>query len=567
MFNYIVDSAAERGTGSRFPEEWRPRLANAFYLKEKSNGYAEAKNDLLSNLEKIDGGAFDLASSDDEICEFARGRANQCLRTYGMFRDKAEAFKQLVKVTLRYGITLPSTRNVTKNGLIQRCLNEHFWRRGLRKVIARNVEAAAINIGLVSRVAGLYVSDEAVKRRRGQRNRNNRILSGIIATNDKGESFTMQDLSDLGISNPKLRRMELMTRIAGFDAIAQVKDHAAEFYTLTAPSKYHARHHVTGKVNPKYNGATPRETQKYLTDLWQLIRSKLAREEIYIYGFRIVEPHHDATPHWHALFFTDKANVKRLRDIMRSYALAEDGNEAGAAKHRFKAEPIDRSKGSAVSYLAKYISKNIDGHGVGEDFEAIDMDTVESSERVDAWASTWGIRQFQQIGGHSVTLWRELRRADIETIENEHLQNIALAADAGGWDKFNDLNGGVLAEIKKVGLFKIGAVDLETGEVSLNQYGEVAAEKVGGFTGFGETILTHEAVWIFERVGEAVTPRSPVNNCTDSEQLASIEKSAADFREKRIKNEPEPFCFIDFNAKNIYQLAEKRKKERFAHGK
>ena len=85
-----------------------------------------------------------------------------------------------------------------------------------------------------------------------------------------------------------------------------------------------------------------------------------------------------------------------------------------AARVDFK--DIDPAKGCAAAYLAKYVSKNIDGltnsgESMGDDDEAEPgTSAAETAKRVGAWASQWGIRQFQQIGGVPVTLYRELRR-------------------------------------------------------------------------------------------------------------------------------------------------------------
>src|SRR5258708_39673159 len=194
-----------------------------------------------------------------------------------------------------------------------------------------------------------------------------------------------------------------MTRIAGFEEFAQARGDAAMFYTLTCPSRMHARLAKDGDPNPKYDGTSPRAAQEYLRRQWANARAKLDRSGAGVYGFRVAEPHHDGTPHWHLLLFMRPDYAAGATDILQQYAREVDVAELdsdAAREARFKAVPIDWSRGSAASYVAKYIAKNVDGFKGGEDLEA--EGTAHASDtvkRVDTWASTWGIRQFQQIRG------------------------------------------------------------------------------------------------------------------------------------------------------------------------
>ena len=174
--------------------------------------------------------------------------------------------------------------------------------------------------------------------------------------------------------------------------------------------------------------------------MWQKIRAKLHREEIRIFGIGVAEPHHDATPHWHMLMFMLPENVDRVREVISGYAWREDGIELTSEKARrarFHAEAIDPDKGSATGYVAKYISKNIDGYALdGELDDESGKELKETAPAVSAWAARWHIRQFQFIGGAPVTVYRELRHmADSETAHGLSIEFAAVhdAADAGDW--------------------------------------------------------------------------------------------------------------------------------------
>ena len=332
-------------------------------------------------------------------------------------------------------------RNITLSidGVLNRLCDDLWWRRILRNITIRNVEEYSIDLGLVHRNAGIYISDESMQRQQQQKRRNKRALEKCILVNELGQEYSLQELVENSLSNPSNRRAELMVRIRGTEDLSKALGHKTVLYMITAPSRMHARCFKSGTANPKYDGTNPRQAQAYLSQLWSQIRAKLARDGLDYYGFRVVELHHDGCPHWHLLLFMNKESIKPITNKMREYALREDGDEKGAHKYRFNHVIVDPKKGSATGYIAKYISKNIDGFGVDDDFYGHAAKT--SAQRIRTWASVWGTRQFQQLGGPPVTLYRELRR-----IQGNELSGLLLeaweAADKGNWEGFIKLMGG-----------------------------------------------------------------------------------------------------------------------------
>ncbi len=266
----------------------------------------------------------------------------------------------------------------------------------------RGANACQIAVGNVSKKKNTYASKNCVTDWREQKRRTREFLKGLDLEDEDGNRISLIEKYDGSVANPAIRRCELMTRIRGFENICNELGYVGEFYTLTAPSKYHATTKA-GYRNSKWSGASPADTQNYLTGIWARIRAKLHREDVRIFGIRVAEPHHDGTPHWHMLMFMLPEDVEYVRSIVRKYAWKEDRHELKSDKSkkaRFHAESIDPEKGSATGYVAKYISKNIDGYALdGETDDESGELLKETAPAVSAWAARWHIRQFQFIGG------------------------------------------------------------------------------------------------------------------------------------------------------------------------
>lgn len=317
----------------------------------------------------------------------------------------------------------------TMAGALARAECRYWWRRAVRVKQARAVELGAIKLGLVNKNRGAYCTAEMLGARGRQLENNARMLNASLVKNEAGQIYSLGKLAALSPANPEIRRGELMTRIRGCEDYAAKHGHGGLFLTLTAPSRFHAQT-LQGRrcvANPKYKGESPKEAQRWLCKTWAQARAALARAEIKFYGLRVVEPHHDACPHWHMMLFIEggQAALEQLKTIITKYWLKDDGNEAGAKKYRCGFKAI--SSRGAAAYVAKYIAKSVGGSvDVGAHFDDVDGQRVEvergegitGAQRVDAWAACWGIRQFQFIGTPSVGIWRAFRRVGKDQISD-----------------------------------------------------------------------------------------------------------------------------------------------------
>ncbi|MDG9981228.1 replication endonuclease [Klebsiella michiganensis] len=452
---------------------------------------------------------------------------------YGAIASKAMALNIAIPGWKQYCDETLSADDALR--FFARLQKDKWWLGKLRKIHDRWREHLMIATTYVSKVSSPYCSEPCLREWTAQKKANFEYLQAMeLEDRDTGERTSLLDKVMGSVSNPKIARNELMVRMRGFEDMANEMGLAGMFYTLTAPSRYHATHVHSGKRNDKYCNASPRKTQKYLCNVWSRVRAKWRREGIRTFGFRVAEPHHDGTPHWHLLLFLRPEEVELATDIFHEYALQEDGSEPGAAEYRFTAKPIDEEFGSATGYIAKYISKNIDGYGMdGESDHESGKPVKEMAMRVRAWASRWSIRQFQQIGGAPVSTWRELRRlGSRELVLHPELEAARAAADAPDWPGYVNAQGGpfVTRDCLRV---RLNYEYTENG----NDYGDTVAKITGVYCPFtiSESVIytrTNDYKIVPKRKpspvenltleGRDAAPRSSVNNCTG--RFASDEK-------------------------------------------
>lgn len=439
---------------------------------------------------------------------------------------------------------------------LSRLINADWWEHQLWRLRCDWRENQLRAIGSIHKRATPYISRDALADWLEQRRKNREFFKSHELDDGEGNRMSLEAMVDASISNPSIRRHELMARMKGIEFIAQSRGDVGVFYTITCPSKYHATN-ASGHGNPKWNHSDVKQAQKYLTNLWARIGSKLNREGLRVYGFRVAEPHHDETPHWHLLLFMQPEERQAITSIMRGYAIKEDRAELGKRTGaRFTAKRLDPKKGSATAYIAKYISKNIDGYALdGEKDHDTGKPLKETARLAMAWASRHRIRQYQPIGTPPVTVWRELRKLNNQLVGNlikaesykrgqkllpdTAMDAVMSAADAGCFATYIMRQGGVLIPRDSY-VVRLAYEDCE----KPNAYGEITEKIFGIFSprlGEDSRVCTRLKTWTIVAKqktqpaaeqrdamevltlpdGPAV-PWSSVNNSTGEENLNTI---------------------------------------------
>ncbi len=273
---------------------------------------------------------IDITWNESQLKLVAKSRADMCYSVacnlLNAGDDGDEVLEHLEAILLQN--SLKPRKGKFISGDIARYCCEKWWSKRLRRLQAISIEELALYIRVVSKQSQIYISDVSFANSRERKRRNDVFLSSLEAINEQGDCIELADIAKSTTANPVNRRNELMARLHGFEVYADKHGYVADFLTITCPSRMHSVH-KTGKPNDKYDGTTPKQAQTYLASQWAKARSKLDKLNIEYFGFRVVEPHHDGTPHWHLLVFMKSEQQEQLSSTIKHYALEIDGDEKG----------------------------------------------------------------------------------------------------------------------------------------------------------------------------------------------------------------------------------------------
>jgi hypothetical protein len=554
-FPYDIKNYLDKATARKFKQKGFKRALS--FIELRSNQVAHAFSMLPEHWSRLDT-EYKRARLADELT----GRA--CMHLDLAVKNGLSPFETLMDINKYVGLSMwvPAFEHSAelKDGndvyayILNRAIDDAFWLRVINKAVIIAFESARRAAGMVSPHTSPYASFNNCQWFKERQKRQAEWIELMALESSEGETLDLKDVRNASVANPANRRNELMARIRGCQEYADSIEFVALFVTLTAPGKYH-RLKKRGKYfieNQNWNGEPPIAAHHWISAAWDKFRSAVGRETktrpaLDYFGMRVVEPHVDGTPHWHGVFFVAPAHVAIFTKLLVEYQTACDKDELftddnrrkeRAIKARVDVKKIDRSKGDAVAYIAKYISKNIDGFELEglTDLDAKKVNLVNAIVNVTSWSRAFSFRQFQFQKTPSVTVWRELR-----SIKQAHkavwFEKIRVSADCGCFASFFDFMGGYQTK-SYARPVKTSYADAE------NKYQEVI-KKVDGLYGHFDDdesgidnvrVFTREKVWKMVKKGVEAVAETVVVSVSDLGSLVSVGSDASRFPWSSVNN-------------------------------
>ena len=339
-----------------------------------------------------------------------------------------------------------------KGSRYNRLCSPEWWKPQAKVRMRRDSEHFSIRRGRVGKANTLlertpYISEFYFNVWQQSQQDSAAYIADTVLVSDDFDEADLSDIIQAGNANPNNRKLQYATVVNGLVRYAEKHDYQFLFITPTCASEHHRYTTKGGQVelNPRYvPNWTPRSSHQHLSKIFDRVRSALARAGVEWFAVKGVEAHKDGTPHWHMAFFFQggEAAFKEVRSVFRWYFLevdkiVEDAGK-GAAKQRGKitrdqwqavkqhlrtTQPNalkkrvdfvrhDPKKGATIaSYIMKnlsYVMKNLAGDV--DESDPKECQKASDRQRVNAWASFWGIRQIQFMRSEPVGIYQQLRR-------------------------------------------------------------------------------------------------------------------------------------------------------------
>ncbi|WMI99758.1 replication endonuclease [Pseudomonas chlororaphis subsp. aurantiaca] len=340
--------------------------------------------------------------------------------------------REYVAQTNLYGLSISGD---SEQSVKAKSACEKFWRRALDKCadLSRlNFEAEYRLVGGSGDGVQIYASNETVSRARAKKEAVEKFLeTQVLVSNATGKKFSMLDLSRQSAIN---RFNELYWVTKNFEALARDRGMGWIFATYTSPPEYHPNP-LLGRCS--YDASLGvKASHEYIALAWARVRATLSKRGVvaspdFYFGTRTAEVHKDGSIHWHLLIFIEPSVLEKF---------IEASKEHFSLKGQMKVEIGDDSRGSASSYVFKYLVKGFDAGAVNVEIpddweederrEQNDLSTIRNGERVRAALKAMRIRQYQTFGVKKV-------------------MSIIRAINRIGEDEFDSLNNMTLAMVKR----------------------------------------------------------------------------------------------------------------------